>query len=138
MPQATVNALIVDQAGNAISGPIIGTPVAAASGNVANAAAAATLPAVALKTNYITGFTLTASGSTAGLPVVATVVGLLGGTQSFIFTFPAGVLVGAPPLTVSFDFPHPASAANTAITVSLPAGGGGNTNAAAMIRGFLL
>lgn len=113
----------------------VGTPIAAASGNVANANAVATLAAVAGKLNYLEGFTLTAAGATAGLPVVATVTGLAAGTLSYIFTAPAGVLVGALPLVVAFDPPLPASAPNTAIVVTLPALGAGNTNAAAEAHG---
>jgi|SRR5215471_4222199 len=115
-----------------------GTPITASSGNVANASAVATLAAAAGKTTYINGFILTASGATAGLPVVATVTGVITGTLSFIFTFPAGVLVGASPLSVHFSQPIPASAVNTAIVVTLPAGGSGNTNAAADAYGFQL
>jgi hypothetical protein len=117
---------------------ITGTAITASSGNVANANAVATLPGVAGKTTYINGFILTASGSTSGLPVVATVAGVITGTLSFIFTFPAGVLVAATPLSVHFAQPIPASAANTAIVVALPAGGSGNTNAAASAYGFQL
>ena len=123
----------VTQEGNVPSGA---TKVDASSGNVANSAAAAALPAVASVLNYLTGFEVTASGATAGLPVIVTAVGLLGGTLSWIFTFPAGVLVGAEPLVVKFDPPIPASAANTAITVSCPAGGAGNTNACTTVHGY--
>lgn len=122
----------------------IGTPdgqgiaesLVASSGNVANAAATASLAAVAGKRNWLTGFVLTASGSTAALVVNATVTGLDGGTLTFTFTFPAGADVAADPLIVTFPSPVPASAVNTAIAVSLPAGGAGNTNAAASAFGF--
>lgn len=134
----SVNACMIDDAGNSLNGPLLGTPVGGASGNVANASAVATLAGAAAKTTYITGFQVTASGATAGLPVIVAVAGLLGGTQSFIFTFPAGVLVGAQPLLVTFPTPLPASAVNTAITVTCPAGGAGNTNAAAAAQGFQL
>jgi hypothetical protein len=124
----------VDSAGNEIAAG--GTAVGASSGNVANASAAATLAAVAAKTNYITGFTITAAGATAASVVTATVTGLLGGTQSFTFSVPAGATVGATPLLYNFIPPHPASAVNTAITVTLPALGAGNTNAAVNVRGI--
>lgn len=131
---------IVDGSGaGAVPGlPVGATPIEAQSGNVANAAAVATLAAVAGKTTYIHGFQITAAGATAGLPVVVTVAGLLGGTQSFIFTFPAGALVGATPLNINFGRPLPASAVNTPIVVTCPAGGAGNTNAAATAQGFQL
>src|SRR5947207_13311659 len=64
-----------------------------ASGNVANSSAAASLAAVSGKTNYLTGFQVTASGATAGLPVNVTVTGVITGTMTYTFVFPAGVLV---------------------------------------------
>lgn len=106
------------------------------SGNVANAAAAATLTPGSGKRMYITGFEMTAAGATAGLPVLLTVAGLLGGTRTFIFVFPAGVLVAAQPLLVKFDPPLPASAVDIAIVASCPAGGAGNTHAAMVAHGF--
>lgn len=112
--------------------------VRAASGNVTNNTASAALPAVAAKTNYLTGFIVTASGASSGLIVNGTITGLLGGTYTFTFGFPAGVLVMAVPLVVMLDTPMPASAVNTAITISLPAGGTGNTNAAVEIQGYVV
>lgn len=112
--------------------------VVGASGNVANAVAAASLPAVAGKTNYLTGFEITGSGATAGLPVSVTVTGLLGGTLTFTYTAAVGALVGNAPLIVPFPKPLAASAVNTAITVSCPALGTGNTNNCAVIHGFVL
>lgn len=113
------------------------TMVAASSGNVANASAAASISAVAAKTNYVTGFTITASGATAASVQTATLAGLVGGvTLSYTFVFPAGATTVATPLIVTFPTPIPANAANTAITVTLPAGGAGNTNAAVTIHGF--
>lgn len=115
-----------------------GTPVIGSSGNQANAAAVATLAAAAGKTTYITGFQLTASGSTVGLDVTVTLTGLISSNMSFTFTFPAGVLSAAQPLIVTFPQPIPASAVNTAIVLTLPAGGAGNTNATATAQGFQL
>lgn len=116
--------------------PAGATILGATSGNVANASAVATLAGAAAKTTYISGFQVTGAGATAGLPVVVTVTGLLGGTQSFIFVFPAGALVGAQPLVVNFSYPIPASAVNTPIVVTCPAGGTGNTNAVVSAQGF--
>lgn len=134
--------LATDSLGNlslsALPAGSAGTPVSATSGNVAASAAVATLPAVSAKTTYITGFELTASGSTAGLPVTVTVAGLLSGTLSYTFTFAAGVLVASTPLIVEFPQPLPASAVNTAIVVTLPSGGTGNTNATADAHGFYI
>lgn len=109
--------------------------VAAASGNKANAVATATLAGVAGQTTWLTGFECTASGATAASVVNLTITGLIGGTQTFTFVFPAGVTVAAQAVAESFPTPIPASAANTAIVVSLPAGGSGNTNAACNAQG---
>lgn len=109
--------------------------VSAASGNKANSAATATLAGVAGQTTWITGFECTASGATAASVVNLTITGLIGGTQTFTFVFPAGVTTAAQSLIVAFPTPVPASAANTAIVVSLPAGGSGNTNAACNAQG---
>lgn len=114
------------------------TPINAASGNVANASAAATLAAVADKTNHITGFEVTATGSTAAAVVLVTVTGLVGGTLTYIFAAPTGATVAATPLLVTFPTPIPASAVNTAITLTVPALGLGNTNSAAVIHGYRL
>lgn len=115
-----------------------GTQVGGDSGNVANASAVATLAGSVGKTTHITGFCLSASGATAGSDVTATITGLLGGTKSYTFTFPLGAAVPAQPLTVQFSQPLAASATNTAIVVTLPAGGAGNTNATATAEGFQL
>lgn len=113
-----------------------GTPLNASSGNVANASAVATLAGAALQTTYITGFQCTAAGATAAAVVSVTVTGLLGGTQTYTFTFPAGVTTQASHLQPAFDMGLPASAANTAIVVTLPAGGAGNTNASCNAQGY--
>lgn len=117
-------------------GAQVGASVANSSGNVANAAATATLPGVAGKITQLAGFQITAAGATAAAVVVATVTGLAAGTLSYVFTAPAGVAVGATPLVVNFDPPLPASAPNTPIVVTLPALGAGNTNAAVSANGF--
>ena len=110
--------------------------VTASSGNVAAGVATATLPAVAGWTTYLCGFSITASGATAGLPVSPTVVGINSGTMTFTYTAPAGVLVPAPPLIVPFTPCQPASAANVAIVVSMPSLGTGNTNASVNAWGY--
>lgn len=138
-PAGVVRALVSDPSGHLVVGTIApGAPITAASGNVANASAVATLAGAAGKTTYITGFELTAGGATGAALVQATVAGVLGGTLTYIFGFPAGVTTIATPLIVEFPEPIPASAANTAIVVTLPAGGTGNTNAAAVAHGFQL
>lgn len=111
------------------------TALEAYSGSVANAVAAATLPGVAGRTTYITGFEVTASGATAALAVTVTVTGP-GSTMGYTFVFPAGAAAQATPLIVAFPRAIPANGQNTAITVSLPAGGAGNTNATVVAHGY--
>ncbi len=113
-----------------------GTAVGATSGNVANASAAASLAGVAGVTNFLTGVHINFTGATAASVVNATITGLIGGTMTIPVAVPAGVAVQGQCLNLDFAVPIPASAANTAITVTLPALGAGNTNAAVYIRGF--
>lgn len=112
------------------------TPVIAGSGNVAAAAAVATLTGTASTRVYISGFEVTGSGATAGLPVTVTVAGLLGGTQSYTYTFASGALVGNSPLIVYYEPPLPASGFNTTIVVTCPSGGAGATNNTVVAHGF--
>lgn len=114
------------------------TPVTAGSGNVANASSVATIPAVANVTAYISGFEVTGAGATAGLPVIVTVTGLISGTRSYIVAAATGVLVANDPLVVQFSPPIPASGENTAIVVTVPAFGAGNTHSAVVSHGFYL
>lgn len=108
----------------------------AGSDRVANASAVATLTGSATTRVYLTGFEITGSGATAGLPVTVTVAGLLGGTRSYTYTFAVGVLVANQPLIVQFAAPLPASAVNTAIVVTCPASGAGGTNNTVVAHGF--
>lgn len=112
-------------------------PVAAGSGNVANATGTATLTATAINTTYITGFEVSGLGATAGVAVLITVTGLLVGTLTFALGIPAGA-------TVPFSYPRvfpvalAASAVNTPIVVTVPAAGAGNTNLTVIAYGFQL
>lgn len=119
-------------------GVVVGRPVANSSGNVAAASAVATLPAVANRKTYIGGFECTAGGATAGAIVNVTVAGLEAGTLTYSFAAPTGVAVGALPLVVQYDPPLPASAVATAIVVTMPSLGAGNTNAATSAHGFTI
>jgi len=120
--------------------PVAATPVSSSSGNVANAAAVGTIAAVAGKTSYLSGFSVSALGATAGSTQTLTIAGLAGGSRTLLVLVPAGV--GLPvnpfPLIEKFDPPLAASAPNTAITVTLPALGAGNTNAMVNAEGFQL
>jgi hypothetical protein len=127
----------VDSAGNAIAGTsLAGTQISSTSGNVAAASASATLAGVVAKTTYINQFEVTGGGATAGSIVTMTVTGLLGGTQSYNIAVPTGAALGITPMVISFFPPWPASAVNTAIVVTVPSLGAGNTNAVANARGF--
>jgi hypothetical protein len=114
------------------------TAVTAASGNVANASGVATIPAVAAKTAYISGFTISGSGATAAAVVNPTVAGVISGTKTYTYAAVAGVALINPVLDIQFCPPIPASAVNTAITVTCPALGAGNTNNTVNAYGFYL
>lgn len=116
--------------------PFGATALNASSGNVANTAATATLAGAAGKTTYISGFEITSGGATAAALVSATVTGLLGGTATYTYGCVAGATTANAPLVVTFTPPQPASAVNTAIVVSLPALGAGNTNATVVAHGY--
>ena len=94
------------------------------------------MPAVAGVTNYVTGMIITGAGATAAAVIAVTLTGVTGGTMTFIMDIPAGDKAAAPILDIEFSVAIPASAANTAITLTAPAFGAGNTNAAAVIYGF--
>lgn len=112
------------------------TPLASSSGNVAAATATATLAKATGKTTYITGFVVSGSGAVAGLPVIVTVTGILGGTLSYIYTAAVGALITNQPLIVNFPVPVPASATNVDIVVSCPSLGTGATNNTVSATGF--
>lgn len=138
-----LQSLLTDTSGRAVTAqagpyPSGAIPIQASSGNVAAAAAVATLDSDAAKTTYIAGFEITGAGATAGLPVVVTVAGLLGGTRSYIYTAAVGVLVANAPLLVSFLPPLPASGADVDIVVTCPSLGLGNTNNVANAYGYKL
>lgn len=85
----------------------------------------ATLAGTSGKTTYISGFTITAD-ATAAIAGAATVAGTISGSLNYIQS--VGTATAAQQLTQSFNPAIPASAANTAITVtSAAAGVGGNT-----------
>lgn len=110
--------------------------VSATSGVVANATATATMSAVAGKTNVLDAIQVTGLGATAGTTVTGTITGVQGGTEEFTVAVPAGV---ATPVNFELTFPGGlfASGPNTAIVVSVPAFGAGNTNAEVNVQGAL-
>ncbi len=116
--------------------PTASTPITSSSGNVAAAAATATLAGAASLTTYITGFEFTSSGSTVGGVVTITITGTVSGTLHYTYSSVAGAVLANQPLLVQFSPPIPASAANTAIVVSCPSLGAGNTNATMVAHGY--
>lgn len=106
------------------------------SGNVANTTAAAILSATSGKTCYVTGIEITFGGASVAANIVANLTGLAGGTISYVVVVPGTVTNPTVPFTVQFNPPLPASAANTAITINLPALGTGNTHACVNIHGY--
>lgn len=118
--------------------PIGATAVQSSSGNVANASAVATLAAAVGKTTYITGFQVTSGGATAASLKSVTITGLLGGTATYTIGVVAGAAAPNAHLVVTFTPPIPGSATNTAIVVTVPALGAGNTNATVTAHGFQL
>lgn len=112
------------------------TPISASSGNVAAAAATATITA-GTKMAYITGFTVTGAGATAASIIAVTVTGVVGGTQTYNLVIPAGATTSITPLQVNFPMPISATAYGTNIVVSAPSFGAGNTNAAVVAYGYL-
>jgi hypothetical protein len=131
---ARVGELATGQAPSA--GPGISLTPVNASTAVGNSAIALTIPAVAGRTNFCTGFEITAGGATTATSVTVTLTGIIGGTQNYnlpISTTPASAVTT---LIVEFTYPLQASAANTTITLNVPAAGAGNTSTAACLHGY--
>jgi hypothetical protein len=118
--------------------PAGAVPVTATSTVKANAVATATLPASATgQTTYISGFDVTGSGATVGLPVTVTASNLPS-AMSWIYCATAGALLANTPLSIRFIDPLPANAVNTAIAISCPALGLGNLNNVVNAYGYQL
>jgi hypothetical protein len=115
-----------------------GTQITAASGTVAAATATATLAAAAGKNTYICGFLITSTGSTGAAVVAPTVTGVITGTLTLAYATVAGATLSNQPLAVTFTPCIQSSATNTAIAVSLPSLGAGNTNATVNAWGYQL
>jgi hypothetical protein len=116
------------------------------SGNVANATAVATLPAPSpTQSWHVTEIDVSALGATAALGVQVSLSGLNNGsvpqgssTAIYPFQFPAGATVAAINPVNEMTYPCPLNGLpGTAIVLTLPAGGAGNTNAAVTLHGFV-
>lgn len=86
---------------------------------------------------FVQSITITGLGATAAGQVTAVLSGLLGGSINYPITIPAGVTV---PITPQLDTFGPlgiqASAAATAIVLTLPTFGAGNTLEQAALNGY--
>lgn len=118
--------------------PAGATPALGTSGNVANAAANATLTGVAGQFTWVTGFEVTGSGATVGLPVTVTLTNTIGGTASWTYAGVAGVLLENTPLIIPFPKPVRSFSQGQSMVLSVPALGAGNTNSTAVIHGYTL
>ena len=101
---------------------------------------AASLPATANRTQYLEGFDITGGGATAASVIEVSVTGLAAGTLKYELNILAGVtgpMNAQGGFSVRFPQPLPASGVNTAITVTVPSFGAGNTNAAVVCYGFM-
>lgn len=90
------------------------------------AAVVATLAASTTRLTWICGFVMTSGGTTAALVGNATVTGTIGGTLNFAYV---DVATGQGVLGVAFPQCIPGTAVNTAIVVTMPAGGAGTVAA---------
>lgn len=118
-----------------------GTPTNSSS-NAANAIASASVPAPAAgsgKFAYLQRVQMVGLGATLLGSVNLTITGLVGGTITIPVPVVAGVLVPNAPLNLDFGATGiKAAAAETAITVSCPALGAGNTSNTVIATGYQL
>lgn len=117
--------------------PNAATPQYISSGNKAAATASAAIPATASQFSYLNGFEITGAGATAASVVLATVTDGTW-TLTYVVAVPAGVTAALTPVIVRFPTPLRSTAVNTAITVSCPSLGSGNTNACVNAEGYTL
>jgi hypothetical protein len=96
----------------------------------------AELPAVALKRNYLSGFSITGGGATAASVITAVITGTVA-TWNIDIPVPTGVDLGIEPIIVTLASPIPASAVNTAIVLTVPSFGSGNTVASCAVWGYV-
>lgn len=90
-----------------------------------------TIPAVATKLGYLLGFDITLGPGTAGA-VTAVTANLASVLSYTVATVAADVRIAS----IRFPVPIPATAVNTAITVTVPAVGGGSAVNAVTVYGF--
>jgi hypothetical protein len=116
------------------------TPViASGSTNSGNTQVVATIAAATNVLNYLEGFDISGTGATGAAAIELSIAGLAGGT----IKVEAFVLAGATApgwnnnvFSYRFPTPIPASGTNTAISVTVPALGAGNTNVSVTAYGL--
>lgn len=120
--------------------PSNSVPLIAASANTPAGIITLTFAARVGWRNYLQHITCTGGGATAGSNIVAAITGLdvdgVATQPSFILSPPTGATVGMPRFDVAYDPPLPATAANTAIVLTVPSFGAGNTHAMCSMTGF--
>jgi len=121
--------------------PTNATPIIINSANAANATLTVSIPNAPGTWNYLTGASCTSNGATASSYVSATITGIIGGTITAILFVPINTSAGnIVPLgsagLAPIKYPWPASAVNTAITLSVPALGTGNSLTRCTLEGF--
>lgn len=134
----------VTPASNREAAPVIdrygpGSPDVVEAGDAQTGAAAQitpTIAAVAGKTGYLSGFSVDGLGATAATVVEVTITGLVGGTRRYKVSVPAGVTTAISRLAVEFARPIPTTAVNTAIVLTVPTFGAGNTSVVGEVHGF--
>lgn len=115
--------------------PAGATPIVGSATTTSNTSLVGTLAAASGKTTYIAGFDMTASGSTAPDTRTLVIAGV-GTTLNYIFGFTTGNPAISTPMSMRFPRPIPASATNTAITVTMPLMPVGVDNAALTVYGY--
>jgi hypothetical protein len=127
-----------DGTNTALAGSVVsvGATQVAAGQTGAAGAIGATLGTAAGKTTYITGFQVTGGGATVGSIITVTVTNVVSGPMSYKLAIPTGATIGVTPLIITFPQPLQATTTNTAIAVSVPSFGAGNTDAAVAAQGF--
>jgi tRNA A37 threonylcarbamoyladenosine synthetase subunit TsaC/SUA5/YrdC len=112
------------------------TPIVVTSGNVADDAAVATIPAVEGKIAHLTAIQIEGLGATAADTVDATVTGVADDLLSYPVVVAEGAAVANADVNKNFPFGIPAPDDATDIVVTCPALGAGNTNNQVTIFGF--
>lgn len=112
------------------------TPIVATSGNVANASAVATIPAVEGKIAHLVGIRVSGLGATAADTVDVSITGVAGDDLVYPYTAIEGAGLANTALDETFATAAPAPDDETDIVVTCPALGAGNTHNQVVAFGF--